>query len=748
MAKRKPTSKAKVKILPQSEIEDLVPSGHYERARSAAHDVWLSAPTPETLAFFVRIVHAIYNHRMLLNTAHQAEKELDWLISHAATHPAPEWSELIAVVATRVGKTTTADTAIQSHPEPERVRKIVRQQIADWTIANAWPVAPENEADRSAILTAFAAYERGDDATATTTLSGIGLQSPYQQWKLLLRGFIAYSTNNDTRAMENWTRLHQNFLPAKLAAPFRMRIDQEFSAGLSAITKRTFASRAKGFHETSLLANLRKIKLSLNKHEKTYVEWPTVSTTLSGIRKTCPTLEARFADGLADIVMHQGNAADIREYQKLFTRRNDSPNLNRMGALQAFQNSNPAMAIDQWLQFEKWLWTKPAAWPERLIAPARAWIMSFVAGILLTKPPQVRIVLPADAKTPDDCWQKAISLWPEWDVPYIFLLDRHLLENRTKQAIAVTDQILAHHPNHQHVLYQRAKIHRTAGEITDALHFAQRFWKNHPINADAVEIYQLCGLRVTRHHLRTAEFAAATTLLDQLDRDLGAAVKISTASLRDLMATMQQKPSPKPHETTRTAHEQARYLFQHLLDASCVVTPPKYRTVLAKAFKTSFADAKLTLHDLARLVRLVHEQSEGELAIAKYTSIMKLVLPNLAPALRDVQLTCETCERSMNLLREYLAPAPLKSLLLEAQKLFPTSGRLVYYYAILLDSLSATPTPARQREIATLANKAENLLKSSATPVDDTTLAELQILMDKYGPDTSLIDIFQQIFGR
>ena len=62
------------------------------------------------------------------------------------------------------------------------------------------------------------------------TLQGIGLRSPFLEWKLLLRGFQAYYANDDARAMENWQRSAPDRLPARLAAPFRFKIDAGFRA--------------------------------------------------------------------------------------------------------------------------------------------------------------------------------------------------------------------------------------------------------------------------------------------------------------------------------------------------------------------------------------------------------------------------------------------------------------------------------------------------------------------------------------
>ena len=77
---------------------------------------------------------------------------------------------------------------------------------------------------------AFTAYERGKDDQTRELLNGIGLTSPYLEWKLLLRGLMAWSANDTPRALENWGRLTPDRLPWRIAAPFRLSADRSFGA--------------------------------------------------------------------------------------------------------------------------------------------------------------------------------------------------------------------------------------------------------------------------------------------------------------------------------------------------------------------------------------------------------------------------------------------------------------------------------------------------------------------------------------
>ena len=90
------------------------------------------------------------------------------------------------------------------------------------------PEAYHGDFDR--VVQAFALAESGQDEAAREALGGVGLRSPFVEWKLLVRGLLAYYAREDDRARENWQRLNSERLPARLAAPLRQAIDGPYRA--------------------------------------------------------------------------------------------------------------------------------------------------------------------------------------------------------------------------------------------------------------------------------------------------------------------------------------------------------------------------------------------------------------------------------------------------------------------------------------------------------------------------------------
>src|SRR6476620_9732843 len=70
-----------------------------------------------------------------------------------------------------------------------------------WGARGRGALPPTMRAGFDAVWEAFAHYEAGRDPTAFSALQIIGLNSPFVEWKLLLRGLIAYSAGDDGRAL-------------------------------------------------------------------------------------------------------------------------------------------------------------------------------------------------------------------------------------------------------------------------------------------------------------------------------------------------------------------------------------------------------------------------------------------------------------------------------------------------------------------------------------------------------------------
>src|SRR5262245_19429054 len=179
-------------------------------------------PGPEAQSLLQRCFLAaveVHVERGSFRDAHLTLSEAEGLPSTDAA-----WWERLAELRADLGDHSRAlellDNAPDSTARPRVLGRVVDRALRDEAAGR--PLLPADlQPQFDLVCRAFAEYETGRDDSARETLNGIGLTSPFLDWKLLLRGLIAWSANDTPRALENWSRLSPDRLPARMAAPFR-----------------------------------------------------------------------------------------------------------------------------------------------------------------------------------------------------------------------------------------------------------------------------------------------------------------------------------------------------------------------------------------------------------------------------------------------------------------------------------------------------------------------------------------------
>ena len=208
--------------------------GRFQQALELTKQLYKAEPTP---AHQEMLRQAYLGRARQLRTQGQIRDAVTVL--HAALavdRTTPVWLEQVAEELARCGEVNRALELLAQAPESAALAYVMAgaadAALQRETAGRALlPVSLDADFDR--ILLAFQQVEAGKDDDARATLQGIGLRSPFLEWKVLLRGFQAYYANDDARAQENWQRLAPERLPYRLAAPFRFRIDAEFRAAQS-----------------------------------------------------------------------------------------------------------------------------------------------------------------------------------------------------------------------------------------------------------------------------------------------------------------------------------------------------------------------------------------------------------------------------------------------------------------------------------------------------------------------------------
>ena len=159
---------------------------------------------------------------------------------------APEFQTTVAERLASCGAVPQTLAIMTQLPDPAARQKVLCQAVdAALThgAAGKTQLPAELQGPFELIVQAFAHAEAGRDEEARAALQGIGLQSPFLEWKVLMRGLLAYYGNDDARALENWQRLDPNRMPYRISAPLRASIDPAFMKAQPAATQKALQAK-------------------------------------------------------------------------------------------------------------------------------------------------------------------------------------------------------------------------------------------------------------------------------------------------------------------------------------------------------------------------------------------------------------------------------------------------------------------------------------------------------------------------
>lgn len=338
-----------------------------------------------------------------------------------------------------------------------------------------------------AVTTAFRDYEAGDDEAARQALQAVGLQSPFSEWKLLLRGLVAYSAGDDARAVENWRRLDQARLPARLAAPLRAQLDPDFRAAQPPARAAALRQQHDALAAGDLLTRLRGIQAEFGRDKALTRAWKQAAAVLPLLRRAHPELEPRLARCMYNAIAAHGEPADLAKYRDLFGRPPDDPEFHRLEALGYEDAGQFDAANDHWARYEAWLASDPPGWPSPVARRARAVILhrmgqnaaalhargeepsddlAAVFESLFREPPRRR---PARGPKPELYFARSIELAPDWPAPARELFRRHLDQDRPAEAERVARGLLARTPDDLAAIEGLATLVMRQGRAAEAL---------------------------------------------------------------------------------------------------------------------------------------------------------------------------------------------------------------------------------------------------------------------------------------
>ncbi len=468
--------------------------------------------------------------------------------------------------------------------------------------------APVEQRDAvRAVLQAFAEYAAGRDEAAREALNAVGVKSPLLDWKLLLRGLIAYSNADDARALDNWARLDATRLPARLALPFRLKLDPAFGASLGPATASAARANLLKLDGDPVAQRFAELQQTLGRDQPMAKAFAAIERLLPLLRADRPELLPRLSKVVYWAVQRFGEPGDVPKYLRLLGKPPDDPDFHRLNAMN-YEGGSPADAVGYWLKYEKWLGTNPPGVAPATARQVRVLVLrqvgriterlasrgrglpgfdEIVAGMFARRNQTVAaLAKPAPTESAVVYYKRALALDPANESVALDLIDHHQDRDELAAATAVADEFLTHAPDSLAILTKAVTLALMARDPAAALARLNQAHALNPLDAAIRVKIGLAYFGVVRQALAAAKPAEALARLDAAHEFGGP--KAAEAVARAVLALKANDPAgAKRHEAEAFA-DPAEALSVALMFAADA-TLAKLKPALKKPFDARLA---------------------------------------------------------------------------------------------------------------------------------------------------------------
>lgn len=443
----------------------------------------------------------------------------------------PGWTAELAILHARGGNAPKAKQLADSLNDPAIHTAILAHSVdraVRFRSKSALPADLHPQFD--AILRGFEEYQKGNDEAARTALEAIGFRSPFLDWKLLIRGLIAYTASDDSRAVENFQRLGPDRLPARLAAPIRLTIDPAFRATLPPPSLANLDAQASSFTSDALLSKLRDIRKDLGRDKPLASAFRHAEDVVPKLAKCAPHLVPQLANVFYQTIMHHGEPSDMQRYRRLFGSPKDDPWFHRLEGTILESARAIEEANSHWIAYESWLAGSPPGWPAPVLARARAIVLDRIGNNLLELdelggasddledffglPPR-RKGKPQPVASPIPFLQKATELAPDWEEPALSLFDHLMSVGKHTDAESIARKHLEKNPKAIE-LAESLSVHlQSQGRAAEALALRKQILAANPLDKKNRMLVASSHLAAARREMIAGKLDRAQSLLDE-----------------------------------------------------------------------------------------------------------------------------------------------------------------------------------------------------------------------------------------
>jgi tetratricopeptide (TPR) repeat protein len=507
----------------RARVDRAVREGRFQQALELSKQLYKDNPSAEHRA----LLHTVYMGRARQLRLQGATRDALTVLFAAQQPPGltPEWKNEIAAELAACGDVEGAlrvsAGATGDGPDPVILARAVDGALSHETAGRN--LLPENlRGDFDRVLTAFAQLEAGQDEEFRETIQGIGLKSPFLEWKLMLRGLQAYYQNDNLRALENWQRLTPERLPARLIAPLRTTIDRDFRAAQPPPVQTALERMAGRLQSSAALQTLRDLQASLVRGGTGSLGtvFRQAEQALQAVRREAPQLVPRLESCMYWALLTHGEPEDVPRYLRVFGSPAHDPGLHRLQAMGWERAGSMDEAHRQWQLFEKEVHAHPEAWNgqgERVRALVWQHMGKNAASMpdlekLGEVPPflqdELRRLRPLKP-TAEECFRRSLALVPDLVETHVELFRYFQHKGDVDRAIHAAHDLLAHSPGHVETLTGLGDLLLRKQDYPGALDAYRRALKNNPLDRKLRGKVGTAHLYLARSHAEAGQFEEA-----------------------------------------------------------------------------------------------------------------------------------------------------------------------------------------------------------------------------------------------
>jgi tetratricopeptide (TPR) repeat protein len=475
----------------RTRIQKARKEGRLQQALDLARQLYKASPIPANLQVLKDITLERARQQRAQGNARDAANTLEGALRLDEQNP--QWLRALGEEMARTGEAGRAMAFLSRLPADSQPATLMGPLADGFIIGQETTnLPPDWKDDHARIQTASRQIETGDDEGAKTTLMGIGLRSPFLEWKLFLRGLQAYYLNDDTRALENWGRLDPQRAPARLAAPFRARLDSAFASAQSPTTQQVLHQQYEQLQGSGLLPGLRAVRAALSHTNGLADAFRKAEVVLPALRRMAPFLEPRLATCFYWAVIRTG-PDDLLRYQRVFGKPHDDPGFHRLRSLAYDEAGDLESAHKYWQLYESDIARNPELFGRHTpLARALIWLhlgrnaARIPTAAQVKKLPRfLRDQIDTDPLSPsaETCFRKSLELAPDLLESHDALFHHLIALEQPAKAEVIGQNLLKRFPHHVGTLEALAEL-RGAKDPAGAVELLQEAVHHNPLDRE------------------------------------------------------------------------------------------------------------------------------------------------------------------------------------------------------------------------------------------------------------------------